>query len=73
MTSWMQKMYVKVTSPLHNEKGAQAIEWIALAGVVMAILGAVSTLLSKDELVGNAVANTLKKIIEKIGNALSGS
>jgi len=66
MKRWMQKAYIRVTGALENQKGAQAIEWIALAGVVLAIFAAVQTFFKGDEAVGKAVSDTLSKIIQNI-------
>lgn len=69
MKSLMQQAYVKVDSALHNERGAQAIEWIALAGVVIAIFAAVQAAFKGNTEVGSAVSTTLSKLIK----SLSGS
>lgn len=66
MTAMMQKMYVKAAGAIQNQKGAQAVEWIALAGVVIVILGAVQTFFSSDKEVGKAVSTTLSNIIKGI-------
>ncbi|WP_035178352.1 Flp family type IVb pilin [Alkalihalobacterium bogoriense] len=50
-----------------NERGAQAIEWIALGIVVIAVLGAVATALSTDENIGGAVSETLSNLIKSLG------
>jgi hypothetical protein len=53
---------------LNNQKGAQAIEWIALAGVILAVFAAVQAYFNDGERnVGNAISNTLSKLIEGIG------
>ncbi|MED4571644.1 hypothetical protein [Brevibacillus agri] len=72
MTTMMQKLFVKASFSLRNQKGAQSIEWIALAAVVLAVLGAVATFFSKDENVGNAVSGTLSDVIEHIGDKITG-
>ncbi|USG65682.1 hypothetical protein NDK47_26890 [Brevibacillus ruminantium] len=68
MKTMMQKLYVKVTGALQNEKGAQAVEWIALAGVVIVILGAIQGVFKDggDTAVGKAVSKTLSNIIKGI-------
>ncbi|EJL39139.1 MULTISPECIES: hypothetical protein [Brevibacillus] len=72
MTTMMQKLFVKASFSLRNQKGAQSIEWITLAAVVLAVLGAVATFFSKDENVGNAVSNTLSEVIGHIGDKITG-
>lgn len=69
MKNMMQKIYVKFDSALHNQKGAQAIEWIALAGVVIAIFAAVQTVFKTDKAVGGAVSSTLSAIIQKLAGS----
>lgn len=66
MTNMMQKLYVKMDAVLNNQKGAQAIEWIALAGVVLAVFAAIQVVFKDDESVGGAVSSTLTKIIRSI-------
>lgn len=67
MTSTIQKWYTKLTVTLHNQKGAQAIEWIALAGVILAVFAAIQVVFKDDTAVGGAVSSTLSKIIKSIG------
>lgn len=67
MTSTIQKWYAKMLVSLNNQKGAQAIEWIALAGVILAVFASIQLFFEEDDAVGSAVSNTLSKIIEGIG------
>ncbi len=77
MKNLMRKAYVRfdgaLHNALHNERGAQAIEWIALAGVVLAVFGAISVYFKGNTEVGTAVSGTLSDIIGKIGDAISGN
>jgi hypothetical protein len=66
ITNTVQKWYAKLSVSLHNQRGAQAIEWIALAGVILALFAAMQIFLKKDEAVGGAVSATLSKIIKSI-------
>ncbi|ATF11090.1 hypothetical protein HPY28_13735 [Brevibacillus sp. HB1.2] len=67
MKSMMLKWYAKGQGALGNEKGAQAIEWIALAGVVIAVFGAVITYFNGNPaLVGESIGDTLSNIIKKL-------
>ncbi|QRG70430.1 hypothetical protein JNE38_03285 [Brevibacillus choshinensis] len=66
MTNMMQNLYAKVTTSLNNQRGAQAIEWIALAGVVLAVFAAIQTVFKGDTAVGKAVSDTLSSIIGKL-------
>lgn len=67
----MMKMYVKMTSALNkyvkNERGAQALEWVALGLVVLAIMGAIAQSLQGGGASGIATA-IKQKIAELIGD-----
>jgi Flp pilus assembly pilin Flp len=72
MKNWMRKMMERFYGALNNQKGAQSIEWIALAAVVLAVLGAIATYFGNDETaVGKAVSGTLKDIIQHIGDKIT--
>ncbi|WLR52591.1 hypothetical protein LC040_06775 [Bacillus tianshenii] len=64
----MLKLYVKATEKLQNfkddETGAQAVEWVALAGVVIAVMAGVSAAVEGNSEIGNAVTSTLSKIVK---------
>jgi len=66
MTNAIQKLYAKTMVSLNNQRGAQAIEWIALAGVILAIFAAIQVVFQDDKNVGNAVSSTLSNIIKGI-------
>ncbi|HZG82748.1 MAG TPA: hypothetical protein VEZ13_18485 [Brevibacillus sp.] len=66
MTNAIQKIYAKALVSLNNQRGAQAIEWIALAGVILAIFAAIQTFFKGDSEVGEAVSTTLSNIIKGI-------
>ncbi|UFJ62642.1 hypothetical protein [Brevibacillus sedimenti] len=68
LTNTIQKWYAKMLVSLNNQKGAQAIEWIALAGVILAIFAAIQLYFNNgEESVGEAISKTLSNIIKKIG------
>jgi Flp pilus assembly pilin Flp len=68
LTNTIQKWYAKMLVSLNNQKGAQAIEWIALAGVILAVFAAVQAFFNDGERsVGDAISKTLSNIIKKIG------
>ncbi|MGM7703771.1 hypothetical protein ACSVDE_18850 [Pseudalkalibacillus sp. Hm43] len=66
----MKKMYVKMTSALNkyvkNERGAQALEWVALGLVVLAIMGAIASSLQ-----GGGATDIANAIKEKIAQMIS--
>ena len=66
LTNTIQKWYAKMSVSLNNQKGAQAIEWIALAGVILAVFASIQLFFEDDDVVGNAVSETLSKIIKGI-------
>lgn len=66
LTNTIQKWYAKMSVALNNQKGAQAIEWIALAGVILAVFASIQLFFEDDDVVGNAVSETLSKIIKGI-------
>lgn len=69
LTNTIQKYYSKMLVSLNNQKGAQAIEWIALAGVILAVFASIQLFFKGDsQTVGRAVADTLANIIEGISN-----
>lgn len=51
-----------------NEKGAQALEWIALGMLVLAIMGAIATTLQNDRAIGGAVRSTLVRLINSLSS-----
>jgi hypothetical protein len=55
--------YQKGKNALDNEKGAQALEWLGLAALLIMVLGIISTTLT-----GNF---TIKGIVDKILQAIS--
>lgn len=69
MKTFIRKTYIQVNHVLHNEKGAQAIEWIALAGVVMAVFAGAIEVLKEDDAIGNAISSTISAIIGKLSKS----
>ena len=53
MTAW-----TKMTLPVKNEKGAQSLEWLGIAALLILVLGIISTALSgQSESIGTLVEN----------------
>ncbi|WP_050613830.1 hypothetical protein [Bacillus testis] len=63
MKNMMQTVWVKVMYPVKNERGAQSLEWLGLAALLILVLGIVSTAVSKQE---NGITGLIGKIIDKI-------
>ncbi|MCM3113222.1 hypothetical protein [Lederbergia lenta] len=68
----LTKYYVSIRSKWDhyvgkNEKGAQALEWIALGMLVLAIMGAIAATMEGDTSMGQAVKTQLAKMINSLG------
>ncbi|WP_346207547.1 hypothetical protein NSS91_15445 [Caldifermentibacillus hisashii] len=48
---------------MKNEKGAQSLEWLGLAALLILVLGIISQAVSKQE---NSIGDLIGKIIKKI-------
>jgi len=60
MKEKMMMVWTKLTAPVKNETGAQSLEWLGIAALLILVLGIVSTALSGQsasitELVGNII------------------
>ncbi|KIO63297.1 hypothetical protein B4064_3266 [Caldibacillus thermoamylovorans] len=54
--------------PVKNEKGAQSLEWLGLAALLILVLGIISQAVSKQEnSIGEIITNIIKKITEMVG------
>lgn len=64
------RLYISVKSRvdhyLRNERGAQALEWIALGMLVLAIMGAIAATMEGDTQLGQAVKNALSNMINSL-------
>ena len=68
MKNFAMKLWVNTMMPLKNEKGAQSLEWLGLAALLILVLGIVSTALSKQEgAIGTLIGEIIKKISEMVG------
>ncbi|MDQ0157128.1 hypothetical protein [Robertmurraya andreesenii] len=57
----MNETYIRY---VNNEKGAQALEWVALGLVVLAIMGVIAAGLQGDTSLGKSIIKKLKDMIE---------
>ncbi|WP_156289401.1 hypothetical protein [Oceanobacillus salinisoli] len=55
--------YVKVSQWLNNEKGAQSLEWLGIAALLILVLGIVSSAISDQE---SGITDIITSIISKI-------
>ena len=60
LNAWMNLM-----APVKNEKGAQSLEWLGLAALLILVLGIVSTAVSSQS---GGITGIIESIIEKITN-----
>ncbi|MEG6535361.1 hypothetical protein NST17_15405 [Caldifermentibacillus hisashii] len=61
-------LYIKMMHPVKNEKGAQSLEWLGLAALLILVLGIISQAVSKEEnSIGEIITNIIKKITEMVG------
>ena len=68
MKNFAIKLWVNTMMPLKNEKGAQSLEWLGLAALLILVLGIVSTALSdQGKSIGTLIENIIKKISEMVG------
>ncbi|OIU72684.1 hypothetical protein [Rossellomorea aquimaris] len=68
MMNKLTELYVKLTTPVKNEKGAQSLEWLGLAALLILVLGIVSTAVSDSKgSITTIISNIFKKITEMVG------
>ena len=68
MKNFAMKLWVNTMMPLKNEKGAQSLEWLGLAALLILVLGIVSTALSSQgESIGTLIGNIIQKISDMVG------
>lgn len=63
MMNKLTELYVKFTTPVKNEKGAQSLEWLGLAALLILVLGIVSTAVSDSK---GSITDIISSIFEKI-------
>ena len=62
----MTKWYLTAKQRIENERGAQALEWLGLAALLVMALGLISTALSK----GDAIQGIIDKVFKAIGDQI---
>ncbi|MCG7344227.1 hypothetical protein MHZ92_08785 [Sporosarcina sp. ACRSL] len=63
MLAWTKMMF-----PVKNEKGAQSLEWLGIAALLILVLGIISTALSGEkENIGKLVTKIVTKIDGMVG------
>ncbi|AIE58777.1 hypothetical protein [Bacillus methanolicus] len=68
MKNMMIKVWTRMMYPVKNEKGAQSLEWLGLAALLILVLGIISQAVdTQKDGIGNVIENILKKISEMVG------
>lgn len=64
----MIKAWTKMMYPVRNERGAQSLEWLGIAALLILVLGIISKAVDgeKDN-VGKIITNIIKKITDMVG------
>ena len=63
MKNLLMKAWMNILVPVKNEKGAQSLEWLGLAALLILVLGIISTAVSGQS---GAIGDLITKIVEKI-------
>ena len=68
MKNLMIKAWTQVMMPVRNERGAQSLEWLGLAALLILVLGIVSQAVSSSSAgIGEIITNIIKKITTMVG------
>ena len=68
MREKMIVLWTNFTMPVKNEKGAQSLEWLGIAALLILVLGILSTALNDEkESIGKLVKNIISKISGMVG------
>ncbi|MGG0669627.1 hypothetical protein [Sporosarcina koreensis] len=68
MKEKLMMAWTKMTAPVKNETGAQSLEWLGIAALLILVLGIVSTALSgQSESITELVGNIITKISGMVG------
>ncbi|WP_070120410.1 hypothetical protein [Bacillus marinisedimentorum] len=67
MKHFMTSMYTKGKGVIDNEKGSQTLEWVAIGGIILVLMAAITTVFQGDSSVGQAIVDKLTELIGNIG------
>jgi hypothetical protein len=68
MKNLLVKTWNKVMEPVKNERGAQSLEWLGLAALLILVLGIISTAVEGQSAgIGTIITNIITKITEMVG------
>lgn len=69
MKNFMIKAWTKMMVPVRNEKGAQSLEWLGLAALLILVLGIVSQAVSSQSAgITSIISNIISKITAMVGS-----
>lgn len=63
MKNLLMNAWMNIVVPVKNEKGAQSLEWLGLAALLILVLGIISTAVSGQS---GAIGDLISKIVSKI-------
>ncbi|MBP3040289.1 hypothetical protein J9303_12420 [Bacillaceae bacterium Marseille-Q3522] len=68
MKKMLIMLWVKLSNPVKNEEGAQSLEWLGLAALLIFVLGILSQVLKGSETsIQNIISNILTQIQNLVG------
>lgn len=68
MKKMTMKLWINIMAPLKNEKGAQSLEWLGLAALLILVLGIISTAIDgQKEGIGKLIGQIISKISGMVG------
>ena len=68
MKNLLMKAWINIVAPVKNEKGAQSLEWLGLAALLILVLGIISTAVSgQSGAIGNLISSIISKISGMVG------
>jgi len=69
MREYMQSLLFTLLTPVKNEKGAQSLEWLGLAALLILVLGIISTAVSGQQgAISSLIGNIISKISGMVGS-----
>jgi hypothetical protein len=63
MKNLLMNAWMNIVGPVKNEKGAQSLEWLGLAALLILVLGIISTAVNGQS---GAIGDLIGKIVSKI-------
>lgn len=68
MKNLLMKTWMNIVVPVKNEKGAQSLEWLGLAALLILVLGIISTAVSgQSGAISTLIGNIISKISGMVG------